>query len=34
MFVEHTEEQKLLRRELRSYFAELMTPEVPSGRRE
>ena len=31
MFIEHTEEQKALRRKLRSYFAELMTPEIRAG---
>jgi alkylation response protein AidB-like acyl-CoA dehydrogenase len=31
MFVDHTEEQKALRQELRAYFAELLTPEVRAG---
>jgi alkylation response protein AidB-like acyl-CoA dehydrogenase len=31
MFVDYTEEQKALRREVRSYFAELMTPEARAG---
>jgi alkylation response protein AidB-like acyl-CoA dehydrogenase len=31
MFVDHTEEQKALRQELRAYFAELMTPEIRAG---
>jgi alkylation response protein AidB-like acyl-CoA dehydrogenase len=31
MYVDHTEEQKALRRELRAYFADLMTPEVRGG---
>ncbi len=31
MFVDHTEEQKALRRELRAYFADLMTPEMPAS---
>jgi alkylation response protein AidB-like acyl-CoA dehydrogenase len=31
MFVDHTEEQKALRRELRGYFQKLMTPEVRAG---
>jgi alkylation response protein AidB-like acyl-CoA dehydrogenase len=31
MFVDHTEEQKALRDELRAYFAKLMTPEMRAG---
>jgi alkylation response protein AidB-like acyl-CoA dehydrogenase len=31
MFVDHTEEQKALRRELRAYFTELLSPEVRAG---
>jgi len=31
MFVEHTQDQKALRRELRSYFDSLMTPEIRAG---
>jgi alkylation response protein AidB-like acyl-CoA dehydrogenase len=31
MFVDHTEEQKALRDELRAYFGELMTPEIRAG---